>query len=303
MEELSFEGRKVLITGAGRGIGRAYALLLASRGAAVAVVDLGSTTDGSGVEDSDPAADVAAEITAAGGTAIGIRADISTQEGAAEAVSKAVEGLGGLNSVINNAGIVWLAPFTEVSREEYQRQLDVHFFGTLWTVKAAWPHLVESGSGRVVNTISAAMLGNPFMTPYGSSKGAVFGLTRNLALDGLTVGVKVNAIAPGAGTRMADAAADSLPPEIMEYMRTAMTPELVAPVGAYLVHEDTDVTGEVFNAAAGGVNRMAIVNTAGIYDTELTIEAVAGQWDRIMTLDENAQPQVVALPEMPELAQ
>jgi len=299
MEELSFDGRRVVITGAGRGIGRAYALLLAARGAEVAVADLGARTDGSGVDGDDPAADVVKEITAAGGAAIAIRADVSTEAGAQAIIDESVAAFGGLDAVINNAGIVRTAPFAEVPREEYQRHLDVHYFGTLWMCRAAWPHLVASGSGRIVNTVSGAMLGNPLMAHYGGSKGAVFGLTRNLALDGLTVGIKVNAIAPGAGTRMAEASADSLPPEVMEYMRTALLPELVAPVGAYLAHPSCQATGEVFNAAGGFVNRMAVVNTAGIYDTALTVESLAARFDEVMTVNDQAQPQVVAIPGLP----
>jgi len=299
VEDLTYSGLRVIVTGAGRGIGRAYAVLLASRGAKVAVVDLGASTDGSSVESEDPAASVVAEIEATGGTAIAIRADVSTAAGAQSVVDQAVGAFGGVDALINNAGIVRVASWLEVPAEEFQRHLDVHYFGTLWMCKAAWPHLQASGTGRIVNTVSGAMLGNPMMVHYGSSKGAVFGLTRNLALEGLMVGIKVNAVAPGAGTRMAEAAADSLPPEIMEYMRTALLPELVAPVGAYLVHPSSEVNGEVFNVAGGIVNRLALVNTAGIYDTELTVEKVAEQFDQIMAINEGAQPQVVALPEMP----
>lgn len=296
MEELSFAGRRVIVTGAGRGIGRSYALLLASRGARVAVVDRGAVTDGSGEAGDDPAAQVADEIRAAGGDAIAVRADISTEDGAAGVVAEVVSAFGGIDALINNAGIVRVAPWTDVPAEEYQRHLDVHYFGTLWMCKAAWPHLQRSDAPRVLNTISGAALGNPLMLHYGSSKAAVLGLTRNLALEGLADGIKVNAISPGAGTRMAEASAESLSEEIMEFMRSAMLPELVAPVGAFLVHPSADVTGEVFNAAAGMVNRMAIVNTAGIYDTELTLEKVAAQFDQIMTVDEAAQPQLVQSP-------
>jgi NAD(P)-dependent dehydrogenase (short-subunit alcohol dehydrogenase family) len=234
---------------------------------------------------------------ATGGRAVAIRADVSTEEGAREIVGQTVGAFGQLDAVINNAGIVRTAPFAEVQREEYQRHLDVHFFGSLWLSREAWPHLVRSGAGRIVNTISAAMLGNPLMTHYGSSKGAVFGLTRNLALEGAASGIKVNAVAPGAGTRMAEASADSLPEDIMEFMRTALLPHLVAPVGAYLVHPACEVTGEVFNVAGGFVNRMAIVNSTGFHDPDLSIESVAGRLDEVMAMPEGSQVQVVPVQE------
>ena len=297
MTELSFEGRRVVVTGAGRGIGRDYALLLASRGAKVAVVDLGSTTDGAGVEPEDPAAAVVAEIVAAGGEAISLRADVSSEEQAHGIVADTVAAFGGLDAVINNAGIVRTAPWVDVPREEYQRHLDVHYFGSLWIAKAAWPHLKESGTGRIVNTISGAMLGNPLMVHYGSSKGAVFGLTRNLALEGAPYGIKVNAVAPGAGTRMAEASADSLSDDVMEYMRTALLPHLVAPGAVYLTHQDCSVTGEVFNVAGGFVNRLALVNTAGIFDPELTVDTVAARFAEVMAMPEGVEAQGVAVPE------
>jgi NAD(P)-dependent dehydrogenase (short-subunit alcohol dehydrogenase family) len=299
MATLDFSDRIVVVTGAGRGIGRAHALLLASRGASVVVGDLGATIDGSGVDGDDPAAQVVDEITAAGGTAVACAADVSTEDGARALVDAAVSSFGGLTSVVNNAGIVRTAPFDEVPDEEYQRHLDVHYFGTLRVCRAAWPHLLRAESPRIVNTISQAMLGNPGMSHYGGSKGAVFGLTRNLALEGLDKGIKVNAVAPGAGTRMAEAAADTLSPEIMEYMRTSLLPEHIAPVVAYLLHPSCDVTGEVFNVAGGIVNRLALVNTVGIHDPGLTVESVAERFDQVMAITPDALPQVVAPAQMP----
>lgn len=299
MATLDFSDRVVIVTGAGRGIGRANALLLASRGAAVVVGDLGARADGSGVEGDDPAAAVVDEITAAGGKAVACTADVSTEEGARALVDAAVSSFGAINAVVNNAGIVRAAPFREVPDEEYQRHLNVHYFGAMRLCRAAWPHLLEAAAPRVVNTISQAMLGNPGMSHYGGSKGALFGLTRNLALEGLEAGIKVNAIAPGASTRMLEAAADTLTPEIMDYMRTAMLPEHIAPVVAYLVHPDCQVTGEVFNVAGGIVNRLALVNTVGIHDPSLTVETVAEQFEQIMAITPQAVPQVVAPPQLP----
>ncbi len=296
---LEFNDRVVVITGAGRGIGRAHAELLAARGAAVVVGDLGASIDGSGVDGDDPAAEVVAAITAAGGRAVACAADVATEEGANALVDIALAEFGRLDAVINNAGIVRTAPFDEVPYEEYQRHLDVHYFGALRLCRAAWPHLLKSPAGRVVNTISQAMLGNPDMSHYGGSKGALFGLTRNLAVEGLAAGVKVNAIAPGAGTRMAEASADTLSPEVMEYMRTQLRPEHVAPVAAYLVHPDCAVTGEVFNVAGGIVNRLALVNTVGIHDPALTVDTVAERFEEIMAITADAVPQVVAPLEVP----
>ena len=299
MATLDYSDRIIVVTGAGRGIGRAHALLLAARGAAVVVGDLGANIDGSGVDGDDPATQVVAEITAAGGKAVACTADVATEDGARALVEAAISTFGGLTGVVNNAGIVRTAPFSEVPDEEYQRHLDVHYFGALRVCRAAWPHLLQAESPRIVNTISQAMLGNPGMAHYGGSKGAVFGLTRNLALEGMARGIAVNAIAPGAGTRMAEAAADTLSPEVMEYMRTALLPEHVAPVVAYLLHPSCTVTGEVFNVAGGIVNRLALVNTVGIHDPGLTVESVAERFDQIMAITPDAVPQVVAPAQLP----
>ncbi|NLT31079.1 MAG: SDR family NAD(P)-dependent oxidoreductase [Propionibacterium sp.] len=297
MSTLDFTGRSIIVTGAGRGIGREYVRLLAGRGAKVAVVDPGATADGAGLAGDDPAGEVADEATAAGGTAVAIRESVATEDGARRIVEQTVEAFGGVDAVINNAGVLHLADFEQLGQEEYQRHLDVHFFGSVWLAKAAWSALRASGTGRIVNTISAAMLGNPQMAHYGSSKGAVFGLTRNLAIEGLADGILVNAVAPGAGgTRLMEASVASLPEEIVEYMKTSLLPELVAPVGAYLAHQQARVTGEVFNVAGGFVNRMAIVNSGGFHSPDLSVEDVADNFEQIMTMPEGSQVQAVPQP-------
>ncbi|ANY22229.1 SDR family NAD(P)-dependent oxidoreductase [Gordonia terrae] len=295
MQELRYDDRCVIITGAGRGIGREYALLLAARGASVVVGDLGARTDGSGLDGDDPAATVAAEITAAGGRAVACRADVSHEQGAKALVEAAMDSFGRIDGVINNAGIVRTADFRDVPDEEHQRHLDVHYFGSLRLCRAAWPHLIASGTGRVVNTVSGAMLGNPMMTHYGSSKAAVFGLTRSLAVEGKSAGIAVNAIAPGAGTRMAEAATDSLSPEVVAHIRNNLRAEFVAPMGAYLVHPSATVTGEVFTVAGGAVRRLALLDTVGINDPNLNVETIATQFDDVMAITSDAVPHVLHL--------
>jgi NAD(P)-dependent dehydrogenase (short-subunit alcohol dehydrogenase family) len=284
---LRFDGRAVVVTGAGTGLGRHYARLLAARGAGVVIADYGVSLQGEGTS-SEPAESVAAEITSAGGAAVACYASVSDPAGATSMVEAALDTFGRLDVVVNNAGIVDHAWMDELDEEQVRRLLDNHAIGTFLVTRAAWPHLVASDAGRVVNTVSESMLGNtPRAISYAAAKGAVFGLTRGLALDGRRHGVRVNAVAPRGTTRAHDprvlASVFEQPEESFAHeFFSAMRPELVAPVVAYLAHESCTLDGEVLVAGAGQVRRLVVGETAGIVVPELTPEDVAGQLDAIL---------------------
>jgi NAD(P)-dependent dehydrogenase (short-subunit alcohol dehydrogenase family) len=272
VNEHRFDGRVAVVSGAGRGIGRAYALLLADRGAGVVVNDLGGSMDGLGA-DAGPASAVAAEIAAAGGVAIADVSDVSTPGGGQALVDAAIERFGRVDILVNNAGIIRWAGFPDADADNLASHLAVHVGGSFNTTRAAWPHMVERGYGRIVMTTSAGMFGLPNNVSYATAKGAVIGLTRSLSTAGARRGIKVNLIAPAATTRMAgdpDAA-----PE--------MPPEAVAPMAAFLAHEDCPVTGEIYAAGAGRFARLFIASTVGYVHTgsDPTIEDIAQQWDAI----------------------
>jgi NAD(P)-dependent dehydrogenase (short-subunit alcohol dehydrogenase family) len=270
VNELRCDGRVAIVTGAGRGIGRAYAHLLATRGAQVVVNDLGASMGGSGA-DAGPAAAVAGEIEAGGGAAIADSSDVSSAEGATALVGAALERFGRVDILINNAGIIRWAGLPDADLDNLERHLAVHVAGSFNTIRAAWPHLVERGYGRVVNTTSAGVFGLPANLGYATAKGGVIGMTRSLATAGAEHGIKLNLIAPAAGTRMGGEGMDG------------MEPERVAPMAAFLAHEDCPVTGEIYAAGAGRFARVFIACTPGHLHTGgvPTIEDVAASWAAI----------------------
>ncbi len=278
----SFEGRVAIITGAGRGIGRAYAMLLADRGARVVVNDLGGSMDGVGA-DATVASTVAAEIVAGGGTAIADTNDVATAAGAQTLIDTAVEQFGCIDVLINNAGIIRWAGFPDADLDNLAKHLAVHVIGSFNTTRAAWPHMVERGYGRIVMTTSTGVFGLPDNLSYATAKGAVIGLSRSLSVAGQAHGIKVNLIAPAAFTRMAG----QPEAEDDDSGRTAgpapMSPDLVAPMVAFLAHEACPVSGEIFTAGAGRFARLFIASTEGYVPStpEPTIEDVARNWPTI----------------------
>ena len=239
-----------MVTGAGRGIGRAYAELLAERGAHVVVNDIDAET---GADDTN---------------------DVSTVDGAQALIDAAIEQHGRIDALINNAGNIEWAGMPEVDAANLAAHIAVHTVGSFNTARAAWPHMTAAGYGRIVMTTSAGLFGLPANTSYATAKGGVIGLTRSLAVAGRKVGIKVNAIAPAAQTRMAGP-----PTEKSKHM----SPEQVAPMAAFLAHEDCPVSGEIYTAGASRFARLFIASTEGYLfpGPAPTIEAVAENWEVI----------------------
>jgi NAD(P)-dependent dehydrogenase (short-subunit alcohol dehydrogenase family) len=285
MDELRFDGRVAVVTGAGRGVGRGHARLLAAKGAKVVVADLGGDMVGGGASHG-PADDVVAEIRADGGEAIACYASVAEEAGAASIIQAALDEFGRLDIVVNNAGISDPGLFMDLSVEQFRTMIDVHFFGTLFVLRAAWPHLVEAGYGRVINTVSESMLGGiDDLTSYASAKGAVFALTRCLATEARDTGIQVNGFAPRAFTRMSeDHAFSSLSGEALEQAARMVAADLNAPAVAFLAHESCPLNGEVLQGGMNTVARLAIVHAKGLAKEGITAEDVAANLDTILDL-------------------
>ncbi|MEM7093319.1 MAG: SDR family NAD(P)-dependent oxidoreductase [Actinomycetota bacterium] len=279
---LRFDGETALVTGAGHGLGRAHALLLAERGARVLVNDLGSPTMGGQDHDPDPAEAVAAEIRALGGEADANSDTVATREGGEAMVQQALDTWGRLDIVINNAGIIRNRTFLNIGEYEFEPVLDVHVKGAFFVTKPAWAHMRERSYGRIVNTSSGSGLFGSFgQSAYAAAKAAILGLTRTLALEGRKYGILVNAIAPGALTRMTgdvmgddSAVADDLGLRGAD-LEAQMGPHQVAPVAVYLAHRSCELSGETLSAAGGRVGRIFVAATQGIHADDLTPELIA----------------------------
>lgn len=278
---LRFDGRAVAITGAGRGIGRAYALLLAELGASVVVNDLGGSRTGTG-GDPGPANEVVEQIRAEGGTAVADASDVSTPEGGAAIVEAAIREFGRIDSVINNAGNVIWAGLPDLDVNTLESILAVHTKGSFNTVRAAWPHMVKQGFGRIVLTTSVGLFGMPDNLPYATAKASMIGMAKALTAAGADHGIKANCIAPNAMTRMAgtseQASAKGFKPI------PSLEPEVVAPLAAYLSHEQCTASGEVYAAGGGRYGRLFLAETPGYLakDTSaVSVDEIAENWDEI----------------------
>ena len=255
-ERLDFTGRVAIVTGAGNGLGREYARLLAERGASVVVNDLGSTVDGTG-RGSSVSEHAAAEIEAAGGIAVADGNSVATPEGGRAIVSTAMENFGRVDIVVNNAGILRDKAFHNMTEDAFEAVLDVHLRGAFHVTQPAWIHMRDQGYGRIVNaTSSAGLLGNFGQANYGAAKMGLVGLTRVLAVEGERHGIVANAIAPIARTRMTESV-------LGENLVHQVDAAKVAPMVAVLAHESCSVTGHVYTAGGGRFARFFVGMSPG----------------------------------------
>ena len=290
--DLRFDEQVAVITGAGGGLGKQYALLLASRGARIVVNDTGGSVTGDG-SNGQAAAAAAEEIRRRGGEAVADSNSVTTPEGGEAIIDTALHTCGHVDIVINNAGIVRDAPFEDMTAERLEPLVDVHLKGAFYVTRPARKVMREQRYGRVVNTCSAAgILGAERMSNYGAAKTGLIGFTRVLAAEGADHDIKVNAIAPIAYTRMLahsvdgagrqdDASAQAVLDDLVGQYLQKLDPALVAPVVAFLTHQECPVSGEIYTVGAGHVARFFVGRTTGFYSPELSIEDVRDHLDQI----------------------
>jgi NAD(P)-dependent dehydrogenase (short-subunit alcohol dehydrogenase family) len=279
---IDFKGRVAVVTGAGNGLGRSYALALAARGAKVVVNDLGGAVDGSGGS-ATPADQVVEEIRAAGGEAVANYDSVAERDSAANIVQTAIDSFGGIDIVINNAGIVRDKTFHKMELDDYEFVVKVHLLGSVYVTHAAFPHMREANYGRILMVSSnAGLYGNFGQTNYSAAKMAVVGLVNTLKLEGARYNITANALAPLAATRIAE------PSGIFDtYDADLVTPDAVAAMVSYLVSEACTDSGNVIAATAGYYSRIQVMEGAGVNvdpRETMTPERIAELWPQIVDM-------------------
>ncbi|WP_330181415.1 SDR family oxidoreductase [Nocardia sp. NBC_01503] len=275
--------RVLIVTGAGGGLGREYARLLARAGALVVVNDLGGSRDGTG-SGTEMADAVVAEIRANGGTAVANYDSVSTEQGARSLVDTAVREFGAVHGIVNNAGILRDSSFANMGADDWEAVLRVHLFGGYNVTHAAWGHFREQGFGRIVMaTSTSGLFGNFGQANYGAAKLGLVGLLNTLAIEGRKYDITVNAVAPMAATRMT---ADIAPADLLQ----RLPPAHVAPVVGHLLSDECEDTGMVFIVGGGSVQRVQLfTNKAVLFPDVPSIDEVRDNWGRITDMAD-AQP-------------
>jgi len=273
MSELRFDGRVAVITGGARGLGRAYALLLASRGAKIVVNDLGASMKGDDAS-AGPAEDLAAEIRSAGGEAVASTDSVATPEGGKAIIGTALDAFGRVDILIHSAGNVRKALLSEMSYADFEAVLDVHLRGGFHVLREAFPLMLEQGYGRIVMTSSInGLYGKGNSGNYATAKAGLIGLSHSAAIEGLARNVRSNVIVPAAVTRMSEGIDTSqFPP---------MDPDMVAPAVAWLCHETCEMTGEMLVSMGGRVARAWVAESPGVFRKDWSIEDMAAEMPAI----------------------
>ena len=272
---ISFEGRVAIVTGAGGGLGRQYALELARRGAKVVVNDLGAARDGAG--HSDAALKVVEEIEAAGGEAMSNGGNVAEYDQMADMVARAKDRWGGVHILINNAGVLRDKTFAKMDPADFEFVVRVHLIGSAFATKACWDTMREQNYGRILMTASSTgLFGNFGQANYGAAKMGLAGLTKTLAIEGAKNDIRVNTLAPTAGTRMTE---DLFPAEAFKLF----APEKVVPAALFLVSEDAP-TNQIVASGAGVTASCNVTLTPGklLWGDKLTPEGVAANWEAII---------------------
>ncbi|MEL7197622.1 MAG: SDR family NAD(P)-dependent oxidoreductase [Pseudomonadota bacterium] len=281
---IDFKDKVAIVTGAGGGLGKAYAIELAKRGAKVVVNDLGGSRDGTGT--SDAAAEVVAEIEAAGGEAMANGGSVTEYDQMEKMVADAKQKWGGVHVLINNAGVLRDKTFAKMSPEDFEFVLKVHLTGSAFVTKACWETFREQSYGRILMTASSTgLFGNFGQANYGAAKLGLAGLTKTLQLEGAKYNIRVNSLSPVAGTRMTE---DLFPEEAFKLF----APENVVPAALYLVSEDGP-TNAIVGAGAGGFHSSWVVMNDAVWlpDGERTVEGFANRWDDINSFTNLVAPQ------------
>lgn len=281
MEQVRFDEKVAVITGAGGGLGKAYAFLLASRGAKVVVNDLGGTFDGSG-SDATPAQLVVDEIKAAGGEAVANYDNVAEWESAQNIIKAAIDSFGKIDILINNAGILRDKSLLKMEIDDYRKIMSVHLDGTFFCTKAAFAYMKEQTYGRIVSTASAAGLyGNFGQVNYGAAKMGIAGMMNSVAQEGARYNIKANTIVPTAGTRLTFTV---MPEEVIGKVK----PDYVAPIVAWLCSELCEESAKMYSAGGGYFSRAAVVEGPGVVfdvNKDITVEMIVEQLDQINSIE------------------
>ena len=287
MSEINFENKTVVVTGAGNGLGKAYALEFANRGANVVVNDIGGSVTGDGSENA-PADVVVEEINSLGGNAVANYDSVATKQGGESIIESALSNFGSVDAVVNNAGILRDKSFAKMEEDDLNAIIDVHLKGTFFVCQPAFIQMKEQGYGRFVNVSSpSGLFGNFGQLNYGAAKMGIVGLTNVLAIEGGKYNIKANVIAPNAATRMTETL-------FGEDMSKLLTVDNITPLVIYLASEQCEITHEIFSAGGGRFARIGISTDVGYFNATAKAEDIFANIDEIRDLSNSIYPSSLA---------